>query len=198
MRPAFLLLACGALSACAYEKNDSVLSGQQLKAACEVVEHFVLSEFENADRPVHLERRSIQSSYWNLDEDIDQYIDGIRSSQTDPLPRAKLKSMLLGMRAAEKIDPVQTCPNLRHIWTSRSHTAPKLDDLFDYAERNGGNYGILFLGVTLPYVDLERGEAYFSASRIYAPLEGGGVDVMFVRDADGNWQPEGETATWIS
>lgn len=73
-----------------------------------------------------------------------------------------------------------------------------MDDIFAYAEQNGGDYGFMFLGITMPYVDLERGEAYFSASRVTAPLGGEGVEVMYVRDSDGQWKPEGESMIWIS
>jgi hypothetical protein len=193
---AVLISASVALSSCTEAGPDYSMTAIQVDASCKILEHFIRTEFEKADRPVNLVRGPGESDFPGTDSEIERLIDNIYLFQEDPLPREELRAWAKGRKAAEQLDPISVCPKVKALWLEKSYTPTPSE--IEFAQDNMVDYGFMSLTVTMPYTDLKWGEAHFFASRTWAPLAGVFVEVMYKRDAKGRWIPEDEFVKAIS
>ena len=192
MRAVFLVLALTMLPAC----SDSGPDERRL-IGCLLLKDFVGREFETTRGPLALSDDPASILPPEAYEDIDALVEVATGLEGNTRSRDELRRMFEEEEELSTLSPTTECPSLAALKREKAFVPPAGEEQPPTTE-DGLLYTYSSVAVSLPLVDLKRGEATFQATRVCGPLCAGGVTVTYRRGEDGTWRYASESSTWIS
>jgi len=167
------------------DASAAYLSAEALEVGCTIAASYATTQFEKADKPIILEDATAYPPQLT-DEDaawaLAYLLGGEKGDPAAPAIRARARAFVT---LIEK-DLFAQCPAIAEIRTKRAF-APDPEQEAPPETPDGLFYTYDTLAVSLPLVDLEKGQAYMWTADSCGPLCGGTGIAMFTRQPDGTW-----------
>ena len=161
------------------------VSDEAIEVGCSIAANYITAQFDKADKPIVLGDATAYAPPLTDEEAssaIAYLLDGEKGDATDPVNQARARALvtLMGRNLFEQCRAIADLKARRAFTPDPKEEAPPVtpDGLF---------YTYDTLAVSLPLVDLERGQAFMWIATGCGPLCGGSGIEMFTRQSDGSW-----------
>ncbi|MCL9982604.1 MAG: hypothetical protein NBV60_05535 [Erythrobacter sp.] len=161
------------------------LSDEAIATGCSIAAKYIAAQFDKSDKPIVLGDATAYAPPLTDDDAsfaIAYLLNGEKGDATDPANQARARALvtLIGRNLFEQ------CPSIADLKAKRAFTPdPKQET--PPVTPDGLFYTYDTLAVSLPLVDLERGQAFMWTATGCGPLCGGSGIEIFTRRSDGSW-----------
>jgi hypothetical protein len=192
---ALVLVALGALGY-SRENTDSLSD-----AGCDVATAYLSYLFRDSYLASYGEPIVLSSEPEGVSDYIERYInrrgdhvDLNSLTETEPLI-----DLYLELQALNGLSVVKTCPSVPKLLQS-SDISKKIisDDVAALMSKNSSKFKYTTVRISMPAVDIKRGEAILVQSQVSGPLAAGGGEVYLRRSKNGIWRVVYEKGLWVS